>query len=110
MYLYINGIDFASSFYDFSFGFWNCCDSVVFFVFHFINILKELINLCENKYYLVIILQKSASAFLPYALKCILFLLFKHQCSIFIQNVCYILSSKAQATYEVFHIIIFLYN
>jgi hypothetical protein len=29
---------------------------------------------------------------------------------IFIQNACYILTSKAQATYEVFHINIFLYN
>jgi len=28
----------------------------------------------------------------------------------FIQNACYILTSKAQATYEVCHINIFLYN
>jgi hypothetical protein len=28
----------------------------------------------------------------------------------FVQNACYILTSKAQATYEVFHINIFLYN
>ena len=35
MYLCVNGIDFAS-FYDFGIGFWNCSDSVLCFVFHFI--------------------------------------------------------------------------
>jgi len=35
MYLCLRGID-LTSFYDFDFWFWNCFDSVVFFVFHFI--------------------------------------------------------------------------
>jgi hypothetical protein len=33
MYLCAMGIDFVSS-YDFSIGFWNCSDSVAFFIFH----------------------------------------------------------------------------
>ena len=37
------------------------------------------------------------------------FLFFEQQ-YIFIQNACFILTSKAQATYEVFHMNIFLYN
>jgi hypothetical protein len=36
------------------------------------------------------------------------FFVFLQQYDIFIQNACYILTSKAQATYEVFHINIFL--
>ena len=31
----------------------------------------------------------------------------KQKYDIFIQNVCYILTSKAQATYEIFHVNIF---
>jgi hypothetical protein len=33
----VGGIDFAS-FYDFYICFWNCFDSVVFFIFHFIKL------------------------------------------------------------------------
>ena len=36
MYLYLRGIDFASS-YDFYFWFWNCSDDVIFVIFHFIS-------------------------------------------------------------------------
>ena len=36
MYLCINGINFVS-FYDFDILFWNCSDSVIYFVFHFID-------------------------------------------------------------------------
>ena len=35
LYLYVRSIDFPS-FYDFDILFWNCSDSVVFFIFHFI--------------------------------------------------------------------------
>ena len=38
MYFCAKGIDFAS-FYDFDIWFWNCSDSAVFFVFHFIRLL-----------------------------------------------------------------------
>jgi len=34
MYMYVNGIDFAS-FYDFSIGFWNWSNGMVFFCFSF---------------------------------------------------------------------------
>jgi hypothetical protein len=34
MYFCVKGIDFVS-FYDCSIRFWNCSDSVVFFIFHF---------------------------------------------------------------------------
>ena len=36
MYLCIKGINFVS-FYDFDILFWNCSDSVIYFVFHFID-------------------------------------------------------------------------
>ena len=36
MYLCVRGFNFAS-FYNFSIRFWNCSDSVVFFVYHFIQ-------------------------------------------------------------------------
>ena len=32
--IFVWGINFATL-YDFSIGFWNCCESVIFFVFHF---------------------------------------------------------------------------
>jgi len=45
MYLCIRGIG-LSSFYDFSFGLWNCSDSVVFFVYvHFIPSLQLALGL-----------------------------------------------------------------
>jgi hypothetical protein len=45
MYLCVKGIDFAS-FYNFSIGYWNYSDSVVFFNFSFynINLHKDCIN------------------------------------------------------------------
>jgi len=39
MHLCAKGIDFVS-FYDFDIGFCNCSDSVVFFVFHIIILIK----------------------------------------------------------------------
>jgi hypothetical protein len=44
MYLYVRGIDFAS-FYDFDIQFWNCFDSVLIFVFHFLLWQEENIRL-----------------------------------------------------------------
>jgi hypothetical protein len=41
LFMCVKSIDFAP-FYDFSIVFWNCSDSVVFFIFHFIRIFFKL--------------------------------------------------------------------